>query len=76
MPRAAMDGEYGRAADLCSTGAAGWQALDSALEALIVAAFAAALAAASVFARSHLKTVAAASAVIGLVAWFLSSRLG
>jgi hypothetical protein len=52
------------------------EALDYALEALIVAAFAALLAAAIVFARSHPKTVISTSVGIGLVGWFLWSQLG
>jgi hypothetical protein len=49
--------------------------LDLALETLLVAGLAAVLAAAVVFARSHIKTVSIAVVVIGILAWFVSRQM-
>ena len=54
----------------------GTKAMDLFLETVIVAVLAALLSAAIVFARSHVKTVAAATVGLVVVAWFLVSQIG
>jgi len=61
-PRVDSEGLWGRAADM-------------ALETLLVALVAALFSAAIVFARSHVKTVAVGSILLGAVTWFVWSQV-